>query len=180
MYPIDLQFSVFLSISLVLYVEQFSIWYMYLKLWRETSLQFPMSNLIAHHLKCFQHTRNPSAHNNKQHFFFELILKTSFFSSARRSYLILSNPWSNPAGGTIKWVISYYNWHVEREFFFFMIFKSQAFQRYIVSLGFQLNPNYEKWWKKWAFFRFTPTIIISQILSSRFNHRGQMENDLHT
>ena len=34
--------------------------------------------------------------------------------------------------------------------------------------------------KKWAFFRFTPTIIISQILSSRFNHRGQMENDLHT
>ena len=66
---------------------------MYLKLWSETPLQFPMSNLIAHHLKCSQHTRNPSAHNNKQHVFFELILKTICFSNARRSDLFLSNEW---------------------------------------------------------------------------------------
>ena len=65
---------------------------MYLKLLSETPFQFPWSNLIAHHLKYFQHIRNPSAHNNKQHVYFEFILKTLFFINARRSYLFLSKP----------------------------------------------------------------------------------------
>ena len=53
-----------------------------------------------------------------------------------------------------------YNWHVECEIFFFMIFRSgdRSGQGYIVCLSFQLNPNYEKLWKKWAFFRVYPCL----------------------